>query len=475
MPLSLTNILSNHNPSKAYTQPAFAIWSNPSSGPGGFSTYDHNYNCIGRSTMTNTGSYGGTAAMNSTGAPEMFDNWANTQILGLTNGTASTTNYMQKGANSCGYLGNIVFTMGEGFAGDMSGSTGAAGYRAPAFRDCGTIVNEIDQNYAIWIRYITTNTLQFVVGPRSAQWYHNQTINRDDARNLTITTKNSGYGNTMYGNMSYNVKTAKLCILECDGAFRFKPTVYSGVPVLKQYAENQYYGMTEQSAARSVKTGSSLYTFFATGANYATNYVFWTGKPANGSTEDNTRCIPIMCDNGKIVAHQMISSGGNYFWAHRWNADGTAEGSLYSGTYTTSYGVDQGAAYGARFCVSSDGRYVLAYNAAYYYSSGVQMMLTRVSDGKTIYDFNNDSSYAYMFTPMGKSDFACFRDVNADGGAGVYHQHITSDWLMWTSADKARVNMCRLNMIQMLSSNYNSTDYPTIIPIIYDTKIFNNL
>ena len=103
------------------------------------------------------------------------------------------------------------------------------------------------------------------------------------------------------------------------------------------------------------------------------------------------------------------------------------------------------------------------------------MMLTRVSDGKTIYDYSHDATYAYMFAPMGKSDFACFKDQNADSGAGMYHQHITSDWLMWTTADKGRVNMCRSMMTQMLSSNYNSTDYPTMIPIIYDTKIFNNL
>jgi hypothetical protein len=411
--------------------------------------------------------------MNSTGAPEMFDVAANTQGQGMTNSPGSSTAYYQKGPNSCGYLGNVCFTMGEGFAGDMTYSSGTATYRGNAFRDCGTIVNEIDQNYAIWIRYTTTNTLQFVVGPRNAASYHSQTVNRNDARSLTITTKNASYGSTMYGNMSYNVKTAKLCILECNGSYGFKPTVYSGVPVLKQYSENQYYGMTEQSAARAAKTESNLYTHFNTAANYATNYVVWTGKPTNGSTEDNTRCIPIMCDNGKIVAFQMISSWG--FWAHRWNADGTAEGSIFSSSHTTSYGVDSGAGYGARFCVSSDGRYILSYCAAYYYSCGAMMMLTRVSDGKSIYDFIHDTTYAYMFTPMGKSDFACFRDVNSDSGSGMYHQHITSDWLMWTTADKGRVNMCRNFMTQMLSSNYNSTDYPTMLPIIYDTKIFNNL
>lgn len=470
MPLSLTNILSNHNPSKAYTQPAFAIWSNQGS-YGGFSTYDHNYNCIAREMISNN-DYAGGHAMSSTGAPEMFDNWSNSQQW-LTNSTASSTTYYCKGTNSVGFLGNLAIPMGEGFAGDLAGSTGAPTYRGHAFRDVGTVVNETDQSYAVWIRYLTTSTYALVIGPRSAQWYYSQVASRADARMITVTNKNSGYASNLYGCLSYNVKTGKLCILEQSGSYTMKPTVYSNVPVLKQYAENQYYNMTEQSAAYTARTGSNLYTHFNTSANYSTSYAAATGKPTSSTTEDNQRCIPVMCDNGKIVMFQMIPSWG--FWMHRWNADGSAEGSIISSSWTTSYGVDQGTAYGARYQVSSDGRYVLAYCASYYYSCGCYVALIRVSDGKTLYDFVNDSTYGYNFTPIGKSDFACFNDTNGDGGAGVYFQHISSDYLMYVSADKARINMCRSFLTQIFSNNYNSTDYPTIIPLVYDTKLFNNL
>ena len=67
MPTLLGNTLTNYTPSNAYLQAAFAVWSNQGS-YGGYSIYDHNYNCIGRFMITDTNRGGGGAQMTSTGA-----------------------------------------------------------------------------------------------------------------------------------------------------------------------------------------------------------------------------------------------------------------------------------------------------------------------------------------------------------------------------------------------------------------------
>ena len=178
-----------------------------------------------------------------------------------------------------------------------------------------------------------------------------------------------------------------------------------------------------------------------------------------------------MCDNDKIVWIQMIPS--NNIWMSRWNADGTHTGALINRTLTTSYGVDQGQRYGIRHQVSSDGRYVLVHCPYYYYGAGSKVFLVRVSDGKTIWDENNDSSYGFFYTPIGKSDFVMLQNVNADSSAGIHHQSILSDALMNETADLARGNLCRSYVPGFMQSNFYSTDYPMFASLQYDTALFS--
>ena len=465
MPTLLGNTLTNYTPSNAYLQAAFAVWSNQSAN-GGYSIYDHNYNCIGRFMLNNSNRGGGGATMSSTGAPSSEDYYGSRYAL-TSSQPSSTTDCYSQGAPSAGFLGNISHAMGSGFAGDLIRQSTELAYRSYAFRDVGTIVNESDQVYAIF-----NNSTSISIGPRSATWYGMQRYNVGEGY-LTVTTKNSGYNNTRYGRISYNAKTNQLCIIESNGSYIHKPVVYNNVPRLSQYSNREFFGTTEQLAAFTQATSSNLYTYFNTAANYSTAYAASTGKPTNNSSEDNYRGVPVMCDNGKIVFAQMIPSYG--FWVHRWGTTGLAEGAIVNQSNTTSYGIDQDTYYGIRFVVSSDGRYVMAYCASYYYQAGIYCALIRVSDGKTIYDFEHPNSNGYQFTPIGKSDFMCQNGQNANSGSGLRFQHIASDWLMNTTADSARANIVRTQSNQIIGSNYNSTDYPCIVPLMYDTKPFNDL
>jgi hypothetical protein len=465
MPTLLGNTLTNYTPSNAYLQAAFAVWSSNGS-YGGYSIYDHNYNCIGRFMLGNNNRGGGGAVMSSTGAPSSEDNY---------NGRYARTNELpdtvsdcfSQGAPSAGFLGNLSHAMGSGFAGDLIRNSTEMTRRAQAFRDVGTVVNESDQVYAIF-----NNSAEISVGPRSATWYGFQRFSLGKGY-VTVTTKNSGYNNTRYGRVSYNAKTNQLCIIESNGSYVHKPVVYNNVPRLSQYSNREFFGTTEQLAAFTQATSSNLYTYFNTAANYSTAYAASTGKPTNNGTEDNYRGVPVMCDNGKIVFAQMIPSYG--FWVHRWGTTGLSEGAIVAQSNTTSFGIDSGVHFGIRFVVSSDGRYVMAYCASYYFQAGIYCALIRVSDGKTIYDFEHPNSFGYQFTPIGKSDFMCQNGDNSDSGNALRFQHIASDWLMNTTADSARANIVRTQASQIIGSNRNSTDYPCIVPLMYDTKPFNDL
>lgn len=453
-----------------YTQAAFAIWSNYSASQGGCSVYDHNYNCMGRFMMGNGNT--GSAIMSSTGAPELFDTYAGTAYSQTNGNTASNAGYAM--SPWCGYLGHIVFPMGwaanSNAALDMSGTTSYT-YRAYAFRDCGVIVGETKQDYCIFL-----SNGSFRVGPRSATWYSFQVGTHGVAgQYITLTGKNSGYTGTTYGACSYNATTNKLLVIESNGSYGWKPTIYNNVPGLRYYSDNMFRGDAEQFSAYTTGQTGALYTYFSTSANYSTTYGAASGKPRNANTEDNQRCIPVMCDDGSVVMFQMIPGGNPNAWVTRWNSSGTNAGSLKTWTGTTSYGLDQGAQYGARHVVSSDGKYVIAYAPYYYYGSGSHSVLIRVSDGKILWDENNDTSYTFTYTPIGKSDFACFSSVNADGGAGQYVQHINTEQRMNETADNSQINLCRSMTTQLLSSNFYSTDYPTIIPLQYDTNRFTSI
>jgi len=463
----LSNFVGGNVPGQAHKQPAFACWSNAGS-QGGWSIYDHNFHCMGRFMLNNSNVNGG-GAMTSTGANEMTDAYAGSAYTQTSADVpAANATYGQPQYN--GYLGNcllsIGFTMGSNGAGDLMGSTGYE-YRATGLAESGVIVNESNQDYAIFIG--PAGRLR--IGQRSMNWYvHQRVINTQNY--TTISAKQTSYNmSSIQGRISYNAKTKKVCIIEVNDSYGAQPTVYNAVPNLRYYAPSLFRGVTEQSAAYAAGTSGALYTFFNDPANYTTTYVAATGKPANDSGEDNYRGVPVMCDNNKIVWIQMIPN--NRIWMSRWNADGTHTGALINRSLSTTQGVAQGLRYGIRHQVSSDGRYVLVHCPYYYYGAGTKVFLVRVSDGKTIWDENNDTSYGFFYTPIGKSDFVMLQNVNADSSAGIHHQSILSDSLMNENADLAQTNMCRSYVPGFMQSNFYSTDYPMFASVQYDTALFS--
>lgn len=465
---NLSSFVGGQIPGDPYKQPCFAVWSNIATTSGaGFNIVDHRYQTMARYMYNNSSSYGGGSAMNSTGAPELFDNNYNAAYTRTDNTPSSNSQYTIP--SYTGYLGHLVHPMswnaGSNSSGEIVGSSRYEDHLGLAFRDNGVIVNETHQDYAIWIYNGTMR-----VGPRSSMWYghsYNQSTNT-----ISISAKQTGYGTTNYGSMGYNAKTNKMVIMESNGSYGRRPVIYNNVPQLRYYRNNVYRDATEQYAAYTGGSTGPLYTHFNDAANYTTTYAAQSGKPRNNDGEDNYRGICVMCDDGSVVWHQMIPGGSPGAWISRWDSSGVHSGSLKQWSGTTSYGVDSGNRYGVRYVVSSNGKYVLAHNQYYYYGSGSHVALIRVSDGKIVWDENNRTDHGYTYVPNGANDFAAFSSDNSDGGSGVYYQHIDSEHQMNIQGDVTQGNMCRGTLTQIIGSNYNSTDYPRIIPLFYDTAAF---
>lgn len=463
---NLSSFVGGQIPGDPYKQPCFAVWS-LTTDTGGFNIVDHKYQTMARYMYNNSGSYGGGSAMYSTASPSNFDDFYSSAVFRTDSYSSSGSSYTQ--GSFTGYLGHLCHTMswnnGSNSSGEMAGTSSYESRMGQAFRDNGVIVNETHQDYAIWIYNGTMR-----VGPRSSIWYaHSRNI---ESNTVTISAKQAGYGTTNYGSMGYNAKTNQMVIMESDGSYGRRPVIYNNVPQLRYYRNNVYRDSTEQYAAYTSGSTGPLYTHFNNAANYTTTYAAQSGKPRNNDGEDNYRGICVMCDNGSVVWYQMIPGGSPNAWISRWDSSGVHSGNLKQWSGTTSYGVDSGNRFGTRYVVSSNGKYVLMHSCYYYYGSGSHVALVRVSDGKIVWDENNRTDHSFTYVPNGASDFSVFTSDNADGGSGVYYQHIDTEHQMNIQGDVTQGNLCNSFLQQIVGSNYNSTDYPRVIPLFYDTAAF---
>ena len=453
--------------SDPWQQPCFTVYSQEhSDGGGGFFSYDHNLNMLSNVRGTGSNHYGSYRTYSSQ-ASEFQQSHAGNSVFEPT-GDASSNNERPSLTSFVGYLGHIMFMPPQpnGFGGWCRNGNPAQGRSGEAFRDVNGIVGETKQDYAWFTQHSGGNHLVRFM-QRSANTYYSD--------------RSSGYGGyiqvgcawsqSMYGGGCYNARTKKILFMETNTGHAFKPVVYSNAPDIRAISTstNPFYNLTPRNSSYSEHTTGELYDYFNNSAN-RTVYSTSSGKPTNNDSEDNYRCASCLCDNDKVVMFQMIPHYG--CWTCRWNADGTTEGNIYNASHTTSYGYPNGNQFGVRWQVSSDGDYWFAYCPTYYYGAGMFGVLVRVKDGKTLYINASDSSYGHQICPLGKSDFLMARQVNSDGGPGMYYRVIRTKREMMRLNDLSNFNGQDNMRTYMIDTPYYSTAYPGLIPAFYDTHLF---
>ena len=456
-----------------YDQPCFSAYNGSYNYSTGWFTWDHNLN-VHNWIIGDNNCYSQYRSDNSSQNTEFINDQGSNNWMNSWSQPHSSTDRVNC-TSYTGYLGHSMFLGGSTRGGSTPWFTQTNGseYRSYGFRDVCTLPGETDQDYGVFMQW--GGTLRLCSRSTSEYWMG---VNYNKLPYFNIPNRNM---TPMYGGSSYNRKKNYFCVMETNDSYTFQPVVWKNVPNFRTIAhEGQYHWENSESYSAISMSNSTLQTWFNTGANQPSQNTYSTqnGKPTNQTTEDRQRGIVTMCDNERIVMHQMIPSYGA--WCTRWNSpsvdgNGNNQGSIYNFNGTTSYGIDQGTRYGARWTQTSDGRYVAMYCPYYYYGAGLQISITRVSDGKTLMTNYTDSSAGYCPVPFGKSNFLMVSSRNTDGGEGMRFTQFNCDYQFAVQNDSSDVNM--LGAIDasgyQFDSTYHSTSYPGIIPAIYNTSLFN--
>ena len=462
-----------------YAQACFAVYSHDNGGGGGgFFVYDHNMN--GMSFLRGDDHGYGSYRTNNNGSSEFYDSWSG-HTWNRTQNHSGGSDDRFDGTNNVGYLGHQYCIQGSGNGSGsqpwIKGWSGAHDYTARAFKHVAPIVNETHQDYAIFTQHDNYVTRFFIMPRESTAWYHYRHHSHSSWYDIGTQWTDGGQAYGMNGAACYNKKTNQLLIMERrhNETYRHKPTVYNNIPNLRTISNQKlqwnHAGATERYNAYSRQSDFVLHSVLTDSNNIETKYVQTDNWPAQGYSESEWRGIPVICDNGKVVWMQMLPHHG--FWACRWNSDGSYEGRIFNMSWTTSYGQEQGQRFGIRWQVTSDGRYLYGYCASYHYGSGIMGVCVRVSDGKMLYEHQNDSTYGFHTCPRGKSDWFCSKSVNSDGGPGLYHICHDTDWRFATENDTGHFRSHDSWLTQMIDTAYYSTSYPGICPMMYNTGAFS--
>ena len=465
-----------------YDQPCFATWSHHDSTQSGFFCYTHR---LDKHSMTyGAGNHYGNYQPYSTYAPELLQDNSGTGYYQTTSHVNSHNDYPSMTCN-VGYLGNQYFKR----VGTNSSSAGwnmqtrGMNYMSHAFTAVNPIVNETKQHWARFSDDWKSSRTRCYYTSRSSEMYRLMTHWNGRARGTWVDIP-CKWSNSALGSSCYNRKLQKIVVMEQNGgSYTFRPVIWHGVPNLRAIAlnENHFYDKTDQYNAFGRDDSDLKQHFDASNSAGAvsfnsslgyTEYENWTGKPYNYSNEDQYRCAPVLCDNGKVVTFQMLPQSGA--WVHRWNENGQAEGSRRHYSGTTSYGRGSGSRFGMRWQVTSDGRYLCAYCPYYYYGSGWIGAFIRVSDGKWLWDQNTDQSYGFQVCPIGKSSFLMNHTYNTDGGYGMYHNMIQLDQQFAERSDGDRLSPNFFGDYEhsTIETAYHSTTYPALVPAMYNTHAF---
>ena len=495
--LTTASVASQQKTINPFSQPCFTVYSMHHTGGGGYFQYDHNFNIVAADHGTGDSSYGSFRTY-TTVASEFFES-SNSYTSTVTDGNTST-NGSYYVAHTCmtGYLGHMSHSSSGSGAGNMggwnvAGRDNGTQYRAYGFRDCCPIVNETHQDYAIFSTESGNTAHQLMFMSRSASDYYNSRFNgrykqqTELPRSFENRDGNAETYESTYGGCCYNKKTNKFCVIMTTSNGRYKPIVYNNVPDLRAFAHNNKDIYAESLSSQSESNNdSSLHEYFNNSANI-TEYQqidTWTSyDQQSGTNETRYRPIPFLCDNGDIVVFVMTPSNGAAWW--RWKgSDQThdqrqTDGQLsqnghYHHTYswTTSYGYEQGRVYGARWQVSSDGKYAWAYCSSYYYGSGAYVMMIRISDGKLLRYLTQDSGDGRHPFPLGVNSMGWAKTANGDGGAGLRIGAIDLKYEMDKRAYGEDVPLDGCLAAHTFECGYYSTTYPCCIPAKYDTSLF---
>lgn len=275
--------------------------------------------------------------------------------------------------------------------------------------------------------------------------------------------------NAVVGGMMYNQKNKWLVVMEKSG-YNHRPIIIKNMPDPDDYINNAE-GYAALITTRLSEAGMVIRT---------TSYHY---KPTNQGGEDQSRGIPVLCDDGTLYYTQAITNWGYTISYYTFDGDAiSANVNLHQRSWTTMYGWgndrNQG---GMHFVLSNDGTKIRIQSNAYYYHSGFYGVMIDILTGRCVYDYYwHSSAYSRNVVPIQKDSFiVAATDANNDNGPGGYY-HISEFEGEWRYAGRNTSDAKRRNATSdpywagksyMFNTPYHSTHYSgPIMWTNYDRK-----
>lgn len=421
-----------------YKNAAFAIVAMYRDDYWGAIAYNHYLQPTGRANYSHSSSYQGMGGTTGNTGTEFFNSgysWARTD----NHSSSSSSSY-----------GGLTSRIGHG--GHQSIEVGPQGHMIGRSAQAGSYVNHYSGTWAnndtnkMWA--IGRHNGSVWIAPRTPFFFHRGTQVPSchiayNSGNMISTGK--GFNNTTgYGTIAYNEKAKRLMVKE----------YVSGSSVI-------FHTWTLVAPP----TGPDFFDkIVASSPHHSWRYAY----PSSVSTNSETayRGTIVIHDDGGFTYMHMEEGSRSYLFQFEENPTQTgAYTQTHTSTYnlTTSYGHSQGTYYGLRHQVTHDGRYIIMYNPYYYYGSGIQLTLVRVTDGRMLTHRDTSSSYGFSFAPILENTFIISRDYNSDGN-GIWHTVLDLDTLFHKyQTDGSNIS---LSFVYGLDTPYHSTDYSYLIPIM---------
>lgn len=249
------------------------------------------------------------------------------------------------------------------------------------------------------------------------------------------------YHNSGYGLTSYNAGTGKFLFIETEAgeSYEWKPKVYTVNPAKK--LRDIALGRVDVSAYDANPVTEGILTLEIDGSSGLKALSRASVTTTNYSTYDRYHGQVVLCDNDTIIVGNTYDNGasqmGTYF--HRYTKNTAGDDYEYDTTLSHSGNTLQTSAdYGGMVnSVSNDGKYVILYSSYYYYGSGFNAVLVRVSDGAMMKMQYGDTSRGFNVIPIKHNKFLVKRSQSSNTTSDHL---IDCDYIFAKHADGTDIN-----------------------------------
>ena len=346
--------------------------------------------------------------------------------------------------------------------------------------------------HSVWYNYVNeyypffgTMLEKEGVRPRNSIYYRNNTVGiypRAGTAPMENVSMGSTYAtwtnvNTGYTAISYNVRTQTLALLEPrDNSNNYRLHVWKNTNANRNLDSDNYTPGTLHRFMSEAKTAGTPTALSAANYYYYNDFQ-WQQDNSQNYDESRRKAYIVMGDNNIVGIARFVPHHHTRYatFAPNFAATSGTLTTLNGIGNTTSYGIEQGTHYGMRYMQTWDCNWVAAYAPYYYYQSGFNGIFFSSKDPTKYYISQwASTSWGAQLVPFKKDKFIFHAgSSNTDGNvgmrlyvvdpAGIQKYGVDSDGT--AQANGSNISLFKSTFTYSFDTRYQSTNYPTIVPM----------